>query len=121
MEERHGARPPTAICSVGCASTDTTTIDQFWSAAGAFTLASASVHVMLLCCEMQDLDKAEVTAMKVKELQGSTPSIRELLDDHLGTIRSAIEHDMRIKVDRTKGWPCKVMLDAEAPVAPVSV
>ena len=72
---------------------------------------------MLLCCEMQDLDKAEVTAMKVKELRGTTPSIRQQLDDHLETIRSAIEHGMRVKVDRTQGWPCKVLLDADVPVA----
>ncbi len=78
---------------------------------------SASLHVMLLCCEMQDLDKAEVTAMKVKELRGTTPSIRQQLDDHLETIRSAIEHGMRVKVDRTQGWPCKVLLDADVPVA----
>jgi hypothetical protein len=76
---------------------------------------SSSLHVMLLCCEMQDLDKAEVMAMKVKELRGSTPDVRQQLDDHLGTIRSAIEHGMRIRVDRTRGWPCKVLLDAETP------
>ena len=55
--------------------------------------------------------------MKVKELRGTTPSIRQQLDDHLETIRSAIEHGMRVKVDRTQGWPCKVLLDADVPVA----
>ena len=53
-------------------------------------VVSAGLHVMLLCCEMQDLDKAEVTAMKVEGMRASTPGVRQQLGDYLETIRAPL-------------------------------
>ena len=75
--------------------------------------ASAMVYVMILSCEMQDLDKAEIMAMKLKGSEAISCGVRQSIGDHLDTIRSAIEHNMRIKVERERGWPCKVTLDLE--------
>lgn len=75
--------------------------------------SSSSLHVMILCLELQDLDKAEVTAMKLQGASGCDAAMRGDLGDCLSTIRSAIEHGMRVIVNREGGWPCRLHLDTE--------
>ena len=74
-------------------------------------LLSSSLHILVMCCESQDLDKAEVMALRVAgDSAAAAQDTRERVVGMLATIRAAMEHGLRLDVRRGSGWPVEVRL-----------
>jgi hypothetical protein len=75
---------------------------------------SSSLHILAMCCEDNDVDKAELMAMRVADDRQSDKSIKEAAVGYLNTIREAMKmQKMKLLVDRSEGWPFVCLLKPE--------
>jgi hypothetical protein len=74
---------------------------------------SASMHILAMSCETNDLDKAEILAMRLVEKDTTNAGVIDLSHVHgyLALIRTAIQQNTTLTIDRSRGWPLTIELD----------
>ncbi len=69
------------------------------------------MHVLAMCCEDSDVDKAEVFAMRVAECSVAQLCTKEIATGYLRTIRDVMtKSKMKMVTDRSNGWPFSLLL-----------
>jgi hypothetical protein len=71
------------------------------------------MHILAMSCETNDLDKAEILAMRLVEKDTTNAGVIDLSHVHgyLALIRTAIQQNTTLTIDRSRGWPLTIELD----------
>jgi hypothetical protein len=79
---------------------------HLWKSLGLHVRCSSQqCHVLAMLCEMNDIDKAEVMAHRIASNKLTKDTIAVEAMGYLNTIRAAMKQNMKLKVNRSNGWP----------------
>jgi hypothetical protein len=74
---------------------------------------STNLHALAMACESNDVDIAEVIALRLMDDSKAQPGTKEIVAGYLRTVREVMKSSssgMRLVVDRRSGWPFTCLL-----------